>query len=106
MSQITLLPPLFLLFSRQIPRTSINRHYPRIPNMIPNLLVTMILILRRKERCQVSFQQVFALVLATTGGEGTRDFGVGGGSGGGVVGEELVGAVWVLVELLLVIYCF
>lgn len=74
--------------------------------MIPNLLVTMILVRRRKERRQVSFQQVFALVLAATGGEGTREFGVGGGIGGGVVGEGLVGGVWVLVELLLIIYCF
>ena len=68
--------------------------------MIPNLLVTMILVRRRKERRQVSFQQVFPLVLAATGGEGTREFGVGGGI------EGLVGGVWVLVELLLVIYRF
>ena len=106
MPQITLLPPLLLLFFGQVPRTSVHRHYPRIANMIPNPLIMVILVRRRKEGRQVSFQQVFALVLAAAGGEGTWGFGVGGGIGGGVVGEGLVGGVWVLFELLLIIYCF
>lgn len=57
----------------------------------------------------MSFQQVFALVLATAIGEWTHEFWVRGFEVDSSVNElcqGLVGGLWVLAELLLIVYRF